>query len=115
MYQNYNYTDPANPSTGGGSVELTNAENYMQIGAFPTPGYTDADLPAAKDMLPWFGDDGVIFKAEAYDTKCWNRSLSEPVTCQEDCLEYIEMFNATWFYLGDLYCLQSYPEQGSVC
>jgi hypothetical protein len=66
-------------------------------------------------MLPWFGDDGVIFKAEAYDTKCWNRSLSEPVTCQEDCLEYIEMFNATWFYLGDLYCLQSYPEQGSVC
>jgi hypothetical protein len=52
MWVNFNYTDPENPSSGGGSVELTNAESYMQIGAFPTPGYGAADLPSAKDMLP---------------------------------------------------------------
>ena len=112
MWQNFNYTDPENPSAGGGSVEITNAESYMQIGAFPTPGYNDGDLPSAKDMLPWFSGDGDVFTAEAYDTKCWNRSLSSPVTCTENCLEYIDLFNATWFYLGDLYCMQSYPDPG---
>lgn len=111
MWQNFNYTDPANPTTAA-SVELTNAESYMQIGAFPTPGYGDGDLPPAKDMLPWFSGDGGVFKAEAFDSKCWNRSLSQPTSCQENCLEYFDMFNATWFNLGDLYCMESYPVEG---
>ena len=112
MWQNFNYTDPENPTAGGGSVELTNLVTYSQLGAFPTPGFTSEDLPPAKDILPWFGADGEVFQADAYDTKCWNRSLSSPVSCQENCLEYLDLFNATWFNLGDLYCMQSYPEPG---
>ena len=80
MWQNFNYTDPENPSAGGGTVELTNLVSYSQIGAFPTPGYTCENLPPAKDLLPWFGADGDVFQAEAYDTKCWNRSLTSPVS-----------------------------------
>jgi hypothetical protein len=113
MWQNFNYTDPENPTSSGASVELTNIVNYSQIAAFPTPGFTGEDLPPAKDVLPWFGADGeATYIAEAYDTKCWNRSLSSPVSCQENCLEYFDLFNATWFNLGDLYCMQSYPEPG---
>ena len=112
MWQNFNYTDPENPTMGAGTVELTNLFNYSQLGAFPTPGYTSENLPPAKDMLPWFGADGEVFKALAYDTKCWNRSLSSPVSCQENCLEYLDLFNATWLNFGNLYCMQSFPEPG---
>lgn len=65
MYQNYNYTDPENPSSGGVSVELTNQINFTQIGSFPTPGYSFEDLPTdQKELFPWGADDGDLFKAE---------------------------------------------------
>ncbi|KAI8110223.1 hypothetical protein M9435_001902 [Picochlorum sp. BPE23] len=114
MFQNFNYTDPENPSSGGATVELTNALNYTQLGAFPTPGYSIDDLPSNDmDLFPWTVQDGTVFGAEAYDTKCWNRSLTVPITCTENCLEYFDMFGATWFNFGDLYCKQSYPVESS--
>eukprot|EP00889_Picochlorum_renovo_P006265 jgi/Picre1/33295/NNA_008619.t1 len=114
MFQNFNYTDPEKPSSGGATVELTNALNYTQLGAFPTPGYSIGDLPSNDmDLFPWTVQDGTVFGAEAYDTKCWNRSLTVPITCTENCLEYFDMFGATWFNFGDLYCKQSYPVESS--
>lgn len=65
MFQNYNYTDPENPSSGGAAVELTNGLNYTQLGSFPTPGYGLDDLPSSeKDMFPWMASDGTVYKAE---------------------------------------------------
>lgn len=65
MFQNFNYTDPENPSTGGATVELTNALNYTQLGAFPTPGHSIDDLPSnEKDLFPWTVQDGTVYGAE---------------------------------------------------
>lgn len=65
MFQNFNYTDPENPSSGGATVELTNALNYTQLGAFPTPGYSIDDLPSNDmDLFPWTVQDGTVFGAE---------------------------------------------------
>lgn len=110
--------DKGVPSNGGaGTVELTNLVNYSQLGAFPTPGYTSENLPPAKDIA--FGgifslglERMVGFLRHLPTTPNVGYSLSAPVSCQENCLEYLDLFNATWFNFGNLYCMQSYPEPG---
>eukprot|EP00890_Picochlorum_soloecismus_P004724 jgi/Picsp_1/5252/NSC_02614-R1_expressed protein [Chlorella variabilis] len=114
MQTNFNYDDGSGGSTESGNaqqtVELTNAINYTQIGAFPTPGYDYSDLPPADELTPWTGNEGSLTNAPGFLTKCWNRTSGITETdCQENCLIYYDLFNATWLNFGSLYCIQSYP------
>ena len=67
MQTNFNFDDGSGGSTETGdaqqSVELTNAINYTQTGAFPTPGYDFSDLPPADEMTPWTGNEGSLSNA----------------------------------------------------
>jgi len=108
MYQNFEFYDPDEPT--GDTIELTNAINYTQIGSFPTPGYAFDDLPPSDELVPWVGDEEVLTKSPGYLTKCWNRTSGlTTIDCQEDCLVYYNLFNATWLNFGSLYCMNSYP------
>ena len=108
MYQNFEFYDPDAPT--GDTIELTNAINYTQIGSFPTPGYAFDNLPPADEMVPWVGDEEVLTKSPGYLTKCWNRTSGlTTIDCQENCLVYYDLFNATWLNFGSLYCMNSYP------
>ena len=92
------------------TTELTNILNATQLNTLPTPGYTFADLPSTKELFPWSANGDTVYKAPAYSSKCWNRSIGYfPSDCEGDCLQYLDLFNATWLALGELICAGSYP------
>lgn len=97
------------------TTELTNLLNATQVNTLPTPGYTYDMLPSTKELFPWTGNGDTVYKPPVYNSKCWNRSIGAfPASCKEGCLGYIDMYNATWFVIGELTCSDSYPTPGQV-
>ncbi len=68
------------------------AFNASQLNTMPTPTYQFDDLPSARAMLPWQGNDGTVYGTPAFAGKCWNRSVGWfPASCdgsvETACLE----------------------------
>ncbi len=71
-------------------------------------------------MLPWINVRGNIFTPPGMSGKCFNRSVNfYPKTCvpsaeNNNCFEYLSLFNASWFVVGSGVCLGSYPDSGAI-
>jgi len=91
---------------GESKIELTNSINYTQVMNDGSP--SDIELP--EDISPWMDNGGVVFKAPAFQQKCWNRTAGAvPVNCTSDCIDKYNLWGDSYTSFGELNCNGFYP------